>query len=118
MYEDKDYQQDDQKDDNEDEQENTLVCAFIGYVLTRNASSCSLTPRKNMKGLLEILASSTEHVQPPIRPGEETVVQSLIDHQRCSCQNQRCNDPYAKANTFLEGHFSRQSVVEDLALDQ
>ncbi|KAJ0105768.1 hypothetical protein Patl1_18839 [Pistacia atlantica] len=54
------------------------VIANMGHIIERFTS---LSPRTKMKGLLAILASFSEHVQPPIRPGkEEFSRQSLGGH--------------------------------------
>ncbi|OMO61847.1 hypothetical protein CCACVL1_23206 [Corchorus capsularis] len=53
---------------------------YISYTTIERFSS--LTSKTKMKGLLEILASASEYAQLPIRPGEEDVLQRLINHQR------------------------------------
>ncbi|KAJ4702368.1 DExH-box ATP-dependent RNA helicase [Melia azedarach] len=90
---------------------------YISYTTIERFSS-SLTPKTKMKGLLEVLASASEYAQLPIRPGEEEVVRRLINHQRFSFENPKCTDPHVKANALLQGHFSRQHVGGNLALDQ
>ncbi|KAJ0084925.1 hypothetical protein Patl1_29453 [Pistacia atlantica] len=90
---------------------------FISYTTIEWFGS-SLTPKTKMKSLQEILASASEYVQLPIRPGEEEVVWRLINHQRFSFENPRCTDPHVKVNAHLQAHFSRQSVGGNLALDQ
>lgn len=90
---------------------------YISYT-TMERFSNSVTSKTKMKGLLEILASATEFMQLPIRPGEEEQIRRLINHQRFSFDNPRCTDPHIKANALLQAHFSRQHVGGNLALDQ
>ncbi|XP_008811841.2 DExH-box ATP-dependent RNA helicase DExH12-like [Phoenix dactylifera] len=90
---------------------------YISYTTIERFSS-SLTPKTKMKGLLEILASASEYAQLPIRPGEEELIRKLINHQRFSFENPKCTDPHVKANALLQAHFSRHTVVGNLAADQ
>ncbi|XP_050942555.1 DExH-box ATP-dependent RNA helicase DExH12-like [Cucumis melo] len=90
---------------------------YISYTTIERFSS-SLTAKTKMKGLLEILASTSEYALLPIRPGEEELIRRLINHQRFSFENPKCTDPHVEANALLQAHFSRQSVGGNLALDQ
>ncbi|KAL4189933.1 hypothetical protein AMTRI_Chr08g209540 [Amborella trichopoda] len=71
----------------------------ISYTTTERFSSL-LTAKTKLKGLIEILASAPEYTDLPIRPGEEEMIRKLINHQRFSA------------------HFSRHTVVGNLAADQ
>ncbi|KAI3882646.1 hypothetical protein MKX03_000086 [Papaver bracteatum] len=90
---------------------------YISYTTIERFSS-SLTSKTKIKGLLEILASASEYAELPSRPGEEELIRRLINHQRYSLENPRCTDPHAKANALLQAHFSRHTVVGNLASDQ
>lgn len=90
---------------------------YISYTTIERFSS-SLTSKTKMKGLLEILASASEYAQLPIRLGEEELIRKLINHQRFSFENPKCTDPHVKANALLQAHFSRHTVVGNLAADQ
>ncbi|XXG57569.1 hypothetical protein AAC387_Pa04g0019 [Persea americana] len=90
---------------------------YISYTTIERFSS-SLTSKTKMKGLLEILASASEYALLPIRPGEEELIRRLINHQRFTFENPKCNDPHEKANVLLQAHFSRHTVVGNLAADQ
>ncbi|XP_077224585.1 DExH-box ATP-dependent RNA helicase DExH12-like [Tasmannia lanceolata] len=90
---------------------------YISYTTIERFSS-SLTSKTKMKGLLEILASASEYAQIPIRPGEEELIRKLIRHQRFDFENPKCTDPHEKANALLQAHFSRHTVVGNLAVDQ
>lgn len=90
---------------------------YISYTTIERFSS-SLTSKTKMKGLLEILSSASEYAQLPIRPGEEESIRKLIHHQRFAVENPKCTDPHEKANVLLQAHFSRHTVVGNLATDQ
>ncbi|KAG6487258.1 DExH-box ATP-dependent RNA helicase DExH12-like [Zingiber officinale] len=90
---------------------------YISYTTIERFSS-SITSKTKMKGLLDILASATEYAQLPIRPGEEELIRKLINHQKFSFENPKCTDPHVKANALLQAHFSRHTVVGNLAADQ
>ncbi|KAK1284246.1 hypothetical protein QJS10_CPB21g01301 [Acorus calamus] len=90
---------------------------YISYTTIERFSS-SLTSKTKMKGLLDVLASATEYAHLPIRPGEEEQIRKLINHQRFSFENPKCTDPHVKANALLQAHFSRYTVVGNLAADQ
>lgn len=90
---------------------------YISYTTIERFSS-SLTQKTKMKGLLEILASASEYAHLPIRPGEEESIRRLINHQRFPFENPKCTDPHVKANALLQAHFSRHTVVGNLAADQ
>ncbi|KAG5559687.1 hypothetical protein RHGRI_009265 [Rhododendron griersonianum] len=90
---------------------------YVSYTTIERFSS-SLTPKTEMKGLLEILASASEYALLPIRPGEEELIRKLINHQRFACDNPKCTDPHVKANALLQAHFSRHVVGGNLASDQ
>lgn len=90
---------------------------YISYTTIERFSS-SLIPKTRMKGLLDILSSASEYAELPIRPGEEELIRKLINHQRFSFENPKCTDPHVKANALLQAHFSRHTVVGNLAADQ
>ncbi|XP_072962861.1 DExH-box ATP-dependent RNA helicase DExH12-like [Typha angustifolia] len=90
---------------------------YISYTTIERFSS-SLTPKTKMKGLLDILSSASEYANLPIRPSEEDSIRKLIHHQRFSFENPKCNDPHVKANALLQAHFSRHTVIGNLAADQ
>ncbi|KAJ3669612.1 hypothetical protein LUZ60_011562 [Juncus effusus] len=83
---------------------------YISYATVERFGS-SLHPKTKMKGILDILSSANEYSDLPIRPGEEGQIKKLIHHQRFPVNN-------LKANVLLQAHFSRHSVVGNLASDQ
>ncbi|KAJ3695012.1 hypothetical protein LUZ60_000389 [Juncus effusus] len=90
---------------------------YISYATVERFGS-SLQPKTKTKGILDVLSSAQEYSDLPIRPGEEDQIKRLIHHQRFSVDNPRSADPHLKANALLQAHFSRHTVVGNLALDQ
>ncbi|KAG2647950.1 hypothetical protein PVAP13_1NG004400 [Panicum virgatum] len=90
---------------------------YISYTTIERFSSM-LTQKTKMKGLLEILASASEYAELPGRPGEEEFIERLVRHQRFSIEKPKYGDPHVKANALLQAHFSRHTVVGNLAADQ
>ncbi|KAF5201016.1 Dexh-box atp-dependent rna helicase dexh12, partial [Thalictrum thalictroides] len=90
---------------------------YISCITIERFSSL-LNPKTKMKGLLEILSSASEYAQLLTRPGEEESIRRLINHQRFSFENGKLTDPDVKANALLQAHFSRHTVVGNLAVDQ
>jgi pre-mRNA-splicing helicase BRR2 len=90
---------------------------YISYTTIERFSSM-LTQKTKVKGLLEILASASEYAELPGRPGEEEFIERLVRHQRFSIEKPKYGDPHVKANALLQAHFSRHTVVGNLAADQ
>ncbi|GJR72086.1 DExH-box ATP-dependent RNA helicase DExH12-like protein [Tanacetum coccineum] len=90
---------------------------YTSYTTIERFSS-SITSKKKLKGLLEILASALEYEPLRIRPGEEELIRKLINHQRFPFDYPRYADPHVKANALLQAHFSRQRVGGNLVSDQ
>ncbi|CAO2171153.1 unnamed protein product [Urochloa humidicola] len=90
---------------------------YVSYTTIERFTSM-LTQKTKMKGLLEILASASEYAELPDRPGEEELIERLVHHQRFSIEKPKYGDPRVKANVLLQVHFSRHTVVGNLAADQ
>jgi pre-mRNA-splicing helicase BRR2 len=90
---------------------------YVSYRTIERFSSM-LTQKTKMKGLLEILASASEYAELLGRPGEEEFIERLVRHQRFSIDKPKYGDPHVKANALLQAHFSRHTVVGNLAADQ
>ncbi|XP_040361646.1 DExH-box ATP-dependent RNA helicase DExH12 [Rosa chinensis] len=78
----------------------------------------TLTSETKMKGLLEILAHASEYSQLSLLPGEEELIQRLINQQRFSIEIPNCRNPHVKANALLQAYFSRNEVGGNLSSDQ
>ncbi|KAF7094703.1 hypothetical protein CFC21_096990 [Triticum aestivum] len=90
---------------------------YISYKTIERFSSM-ITQKTKIKGLLEILASASEYAELPSCRGEEESIETLVRHQRFSAENSKNDDVHIKANALLQAHFSRQTVVGNLAADQ
>uniref|UniRef100_A0A8R7V0V4 RNA helicase n=2 Tax=Triticum urartu TaxID=4572 RepID=A0A8R7V0V4_TRIUA len=90
---------------------------YISYKTIERFSSM-ITQKTKIKGLLEILASVSEYAELPSCRGEEESIETLVRHQRFSAENSKNDDVHIKANALLQAHFSRQTVVGNLAADQ
>ena len=90
---------------------------YISYTTIERFSSM-LTQKTKVKGLLEILASASEYAELPGRPGEEEFIERLVRHQRFSIEKPKYGDPHVQVNALLQAHFSRHTVVGNLAADQ
>jgi len=90
---------------------------YISYTTIKHFGSM-LTQKTKMKGLLEILASASEYVELAGRAGEEEFIERLVRHQRFSIEKPKYNNPHVQANALLQAHFSRHTVVGNLAPDQ
>lgn len=109
-------------------EEESVAPANLGLIATYYYSTnyttvecfrSSLTSKTKLKGLLEIMASASEHEQQlTVRPGEEELIRRLIDHQRFSFENSKIIGPSEKANALLQAHFLRQTIGGDLLTDQ
>ena len=91
---------------------------YINYV-TIEMFSMSLTAGTRLKGLLEIISSSAEYENIPIRHHEDSVLRKLHDRLPVKLgANPKFNDPHVKANILLQSHFSRHQLPPDLESDQ
>jgi pre-mRNA-splicing helicase BRR2 len=90
---------------------------YISYTTIKHFGSM-LTQKTKMKGLLEILASASEYAELAGHAGEEEFIERLVHHQRFSIEKPKYGDPHVKANVLLQAHFSRHTVVGNLAADQ
>eukprot|EP00958_Prasinococcus_capsulatus_P026621 scaffold4916_cov371-Prasinococcus_capsulatus_cf.AAC.3 len=95
-----------------------MIAAFyyIRYT-TIELFSSSLTAKTKLKGLLEILASSSEFEDLPCRPGEPDLIKKLLAHQPLSVETTKYSEPSVKANALLQAHFSRTPITGDLRRD-
>lgn len=61
----------------------------------------ALAPPRS-QGLLEILAAASEFDDVPVRPGEERVVQKLLQHAPLAVDKPRYADPHTKVNALVQ----------------
>lgn len=89
----------------------------ISYV-TIDVFSMSITERTKLKGLLEIISSSTEFESIPIRKHEDIVLRRIYDRVPVKTENNRYESPAFKSFLLLQAHFSRLQLPPDLVTDQ
>ena len=91
---------------------------YIQYT-TLELFSSSLAPKTKMKGLLDILCSSSEYGDLGLRGGqEERALRLLAKHLPIKVDVGKNLEAPSKANILLQSHFSRKNLPADLMLDQ
>jgi pre-mRNA-splicing helicase BRR2 len=70
-----------------------------------------------VKGLLEIVSAASEFDTLPMRPGEENVVEKMINHAPVAVDHPKFSDAHTKVNALLQAHFSRERLSGDLGND-
>jgi len=68
--------------------------------------------------MIEILSSSTEYNEIPVRHREPAVLRKLAAHLPQKIDKPNYLDPHTKANILLQSHFSRRRLPADLQEDQ
>jgi pre-mRNA-splicing helicase BRR2 len=78
----------------------------------------SVTEKTKVKGVLEIMAASSELSQLTLRQGEDKTLKRIAQHLPQSiADTAKYDDASTKALVLLQSHFSRQSLSVDLAAD-
>jgi pre-mRNA-splicing helicase BRR2 len=80
----------------------------------------SLKERTKLRGLLEVVASSAEFEDVPIRRHEDTLLKRLYDRLPVKLEASSVNfeAPHFKTFLLLQAHFSRIQLPPDLVADQ
>ena len=86
--------------------------------ITIDVFSMSINERTKLKGLLEIISSSTEFETIPIRRHEDVVLRRIYDRVPVKTENSRYESPSFKAFLLLQAYFSRLQLPPDLVTDQ
>jgi len=94
-----------------------LVDYYISNV-TVEIFSMSLSERTKLKGLLEIVSSSSEFEDVPIRHHEDIILKRIYDRSPVKLETQDYESPHFKTFVLLQAHFSRMVLPADLASDQ
>jgi pre-mRNA-splicing helicase BRR2 len=90
---------------------------YIQYT-TVEIFAASLAAKTKMKGVLEILSSSSEFNMLTIRQGEDKQLEQLINHLPYALiEGVKLDDPISKVFILLQCHFSRVSLSIDLNID-
>ncbi len=91
---------------------------YIEYTTVELFAS-SLNAKTKIKGVLEILASSSEFSHMSIRQYDDAVLTKLSQHlPQVLPDGFKINDPATKALILMQCHFSRITVTGDLVSDQ
>ena len=90
---------------------------YIQYT-TVEIFAASLAAKTKMKGVLEILSSSSEFSMLTIRQGEDKQLEQLVNHLPYALiEGIKLDDPISKVFILLQCHFSRVSLSIDLNID-
>jgi len=90
---------------------------YIQYT-TVEIFAASLAAKTKMKGVLEILSSSSEFSMLTIRQFEDKQLEQLINHLPYALiEGVKLDDPISKVFILLQAHFSRISLSIDLNID-
>jgi len=80
--------------------------------------SLSLNNKTKIRGLLEIIASSAEYEDVPVRHHEDSVLRTLAQKLPNKLPSDaRLNDPHTKTNLLLQAHLSRLQLSAELQAD-
>lgn len=96
-----------------------MIAAYY-YIsnVTVEIFSMSLSERTKLKGLLEIVSSSSEFEDVPIRHHEDILLKRIYDRSPVKLESQDYESPHFKTFVLLQAHFSRMILPADLASDQ
>lgn len=89
----------------------------VSYV-TIDVFNMSLKERTKMRGLLEIVSSSAEFEDLPIRQHEDVVLQRIYDRLPLKLDRLDLLSPYHKVFILIQAHFGRMTLPVDLEADQ
>eukprot|EP00003_Mantamonas_plastica_P009401 TRINITY_DN1876_c0_g1_i1.p1 TRINITY_DN1876_c0_g1~~TRINITY_DN1876_c0_g1_i1.p1 ORF type:complete len:2192 (+),score=792.85 TRINITY_DN1876_c0_g1_i1:639-7214(+) len=78
----------------------------------------SLKEKTKLKGLLEIVSTSSEFMEMSVRHREEEIIQNLAYRLPLAVQSTDFSSPFVKTNVLLQCHFSQKRLTGDLASDQ
>jgi pre-mRNA-splicing helicase BRR2 len=96
-----------------------MIAAYydINYT-TIELFSRSLTAKTKLRGILDIIASSSEFDQLPVRHHEDRLLRALAQKVIMKPKaDAHFNDPHVKANLLLQAHFSRLTLPSELQSD-
>jgi len=90
---------------------------YVQYTTVELFAS-SLSSKSKLKGLIEILSSSSEFSRLPIRHSEDEQLKNVSLHLTHSLPgDSNFDDPSVKANILLQSYFSRKSMSIDFSVD-
>lgn len=86
--------------------------------ITVEVYTASLQEKTKLKGLLEIVSSSAEFENIPIRRHEDVLLRRIYDRVPVKLPRPNFEAPHFKTSLLLQAHFSRLQLPPDLAADQ
>ncbi|SPO28683.1 probable ATP dependent RNA helicase [Ustilago trichophora] len=89
----------------------------VSYV-TIDVFNMSLKDRTKLRGMLEIVSSSAEFEDLPIRQHEDVLLQRIYDRLPLKLDRLNLLSPYHKVFILLQAHFARLNLPVDLEADQ
>lgn len=96
----------------------TIASFYYVRYTTMELFSFSLTDKTKVRGLLEILANSTEFEDIPIRHKEAKLLEQMSKHVPVKLTKPEWNKPSTKVHLLIQHHFQRREVPGDLLADQ
>lgn len=96
-----------------------MIAAYynISYI-TVEVYTASLQEKTKLKGLLEIVSSSAEFENIPIRRHEDVLLRRIYDRVPVKLPRPNFEAPHFKTCLLLQAHFSRLQLPPDLTADQ
>lgn len=85
--------------------------------VTVEVFTMSLKERTKLKGLLEIVSSSAEFENIPIRRHEESILRRIYERVPVKLEKVDYEAPHFKTFVLLQAHFSRMHLPSDLQSD-
>lgn len=86
--------------------------------VTVEVYTLSLKERTKLKGLLEVVSSSAEFENIPIRRHEDSLLRRIYDRVPVKLDHADFEAPHFKTFLLLQAHFSRLTLPPDLVADQ
>ena len=96
-----------------------MIAAYynISYT-TMETFLLSLTQKKKLKAILEIVTSATEFESIQMRRHEEGILRRIYENVPVKLAEPAYDSPHFKAFVLVQAHFSRMNLPIDLAKDQ
>ena len=91
---------------------------ILSLDVTVEVYTLSLKERTKLKGLLEVVSSSAEFENIPIRRHEDVILRRIYDRVPVKLDRPDFEAPHFKTFLLLQAHFSRLQLPPDLASDQ
>lgn len=98
-------------------------CLYASKLITKldvtvEVYTLSLKESTKLKGLLEVVSSSAEFENIPIRRHEDALLRRVYDRVPVKLDRADFEAPHFKTFLLLQAHFSRLQLPPDLAADQ